>query len=98
MNRPRVSLFSVLFALMVLFMVVGVFLGFQESRKTDRAIKTLEAMGFSDIEVQDPLWLTPLICREGSAAYPARAKNAAGRTAELLVCCHPFHGCDVKVP
>lgn len=71
-----------------------------ESTDGDRAKRTVEDMGFTDVSVGDASVIAPSFqgCGEGdSAAFDAQATNANGKRVSLVVCCGGIaKGCTVR--
>ena len=66
----------------------------------DRAVKTLEAHGYSDIEITNRVWVLVKFrgCgSEDSVRFTAKATNPAGKPAEVYVCAGLLKGGTIRV-
>lgn len=88
-------------ALLTAILVMAV-VGFGIGMIADRAVavRTLEAQGYSDIKITHHAWFLVGFrgCdRNDAARFTARARNPAGRPAEVYVCTGVLKGGTIRV-
>ncbi len=94
------SALELVLTLVALGVVYGIALIFAASISPERAVRTMEAQGYSEVHVIDKniLFVGWRGCSGGDAArFIVTGKNSAGKSTQVYVCAGYFKGGTIRV-